>query len=146
MYQPKALVYTQDPSNLRSYIKQMYRWNVGAWQVGKKYQMVSGLRRVDFEYKLLMGEGIIFATIFLLIPLWLLLWPVRVGLLLGGEFVFQIGLSIVCALCDRRKDVVLSSFAFPLLRFIDCGIFVTAFWRVMVQRQQIHTWFAVKRY
>jgi len=41
---------------------------------------------------------------------------------------------------------VFSSFAFPLLRFIDCGIFVTAFWRVMVQRQQIHTWFAVKRY
>jgi poly-beta-1,6-N-acetyl-D-glucosamine synthase len=146
IYQPKALVYTQDPSNLRSYIKQMYRWDIGAWQVGKKYQMVSGLQRVDFEYKLLMGEGILFAMIFLLIPLWLLLWPVRVGLLLGGEFAFQIGLSLVCALCDKRKDVVLSSFAFPLLRFIDCGIFVTAFWRVMVQRQQIHTWFAVKRY
>ena len=146
IYQPKALVYTQDPSNLRSYIKQMYRWDVGAWQVGKKYQMVSGLNRVDFEYKLLMGEGVIFATIFLLIPLWLVLWPFRVGLLVGGEFVFQIALSMVCALCDRRKDVVLSSFAFPLLRFIDCGIFVTAFWRVMVQRQQIHTWFAVKRY
>jgi glycosyltransferase involved in cell wall biosynthesis len=133
------------PINLQA-IKQMYHWDVGAWQVGKKYQMVSGLRRVDFEYKLLMGEGIVFATIFLLIPLWLLLWPVRVGLLLGGEFVFQIGLSLVCALCDRRKDVVLSSFAFPFLRFIGCGVFVTAFWRVMVQRQQIHTWFAAKRY
>jgi len=146
IYQPKALVYTQDPSNLRSYIKQMYRWDVGAWQVGKKYRMASGITRVDFEYKLLMGEGIIFATIFLLIPLWLLLWPFRVGLLVGGEFLFQLGLSMVCALCDRRKDVVLSSLAFPLLRFVDCGIFVTAFWRVMVQRQQIHTWFAVKRY
>lgn len=146
IYQPKALVYTQDPSNLRSYIKQMYRWDVGAWQVGKKYRMASGISRVDFEYKLLMGEGIVFATIFLLIPLWLLLWPFRVGLLVGGEFLFQLGLSMVCALCDRRKDVVLSSLAFPLLRFVDCGIFVTAFWRVMVQRQQIHTWFAVRRY
>jgi len=146
IYQPKALVFTQDPSNLRSYIRQMYRWDVGAWQVGKKYRMVSGLGRVDFEYKLLMGEGIIFATIFLLIPVWLLLWPGRVSLLMGGEFAFQIILSMVCAVCDRRKDVVLSSFAFPVLRFIDCVVFLAAFWKVMVRRQQIHTWFAVKRY
>jgi hypothetical protein len=124
----------------------MYRWDVGAWQVGKKYQMLAGLRKVDLEYKLLMGEGVVFATIFLLIPVWLLFWPVRVGLLVGGEFVFQIGLSVLCAICDKRKDVVLSSLAFPLLRVIDCGVFLTAFWRVMVQRQQIHTWFAVKRY
>ena len=26
------------------------------------------------------------------------------------------------------------------------GVFLTAFWCVMVRRQQIHTWFAVKRY
>jgi hypothetical protein len=124
----------------------MYRWDVGAWQVGKKYRMLTGVSRVDFEYKLLMGEGAIFAAIFLLIPLWLVLWPGRVSLLMGGEFAFQIMLSMVCAVCDRRKDVVLSSFAFPLLRFIDCGVFLTAFWKVMVQRQQINTWFAVKRY
>jgi biofilm PGA synthesis N-glycosyltransferase PgaC len=146
IYQPKALVFTQDPSNLRSYIKQTYRWDVGAWQVGKKYQMLVGFNKVDHEYKLLMGEGVVFATIFLLIPVGLLLWPVRVGLLVGGDFVFQIGLSLLCAICDKRKDVVLSSLAFPLLRFIDCAVFLTAFWRVMVQRQQIHTWFAVKRY
>src|SRR6202158_316666 len=68
IYQKRAGAFTQDPNNLRGYVKQMYRWNVGAWQVGKKYGMISGLSKIDLEYKLLMGEGVFFATIILLSP------------------------------------------------------------------------------
>jgi cellulose synthase/poly-beta-1,6-N-acetylglucosamine synthase-like glycosyltransferase len=145
-YQPKALVFTQDPSTLRGYIKQMYRWDVGAWQVGKKYGMIAGLNRVDLEYKLLMGEGVLFATIIMLTPLWLFLSPFWMVRILTGEFVFQLLLASVCAIFDRRKDVLFSCLAFPLVRLVDCGVFLTAFWRVVVRQQKIHTWFAVKRY
>jgi cellulose synthase/poly-beta-1,6-N-acetylglucosamine synthase-like glycosyltransferase len=148
VYQPKAHVFTQDPSNLHGYIKQMYRWDVGAWQVGRKYGMtkVTGLRKVDLEYKLLMGEGITFATMILLTPLWLFLSPLWVSRVVIGEFAFQALLATVCAICDRRKDVLLSCLVFPLVRLVDCAVFVTAFWQVMVRQQQINTWFAVKRY
>jgi cellulose synthase/poly-beta-1,6-N-acetylglucosamine synthase-like glycosyltransferase len=146
IYQPKALVFTQDPSTLHGYVKQMYRWDVGAWQVGRKYGMTTGLSKIDLEYKLLMGEGITFATMILLTPLWLFLYPLWLGRIVVGEFAFQVLLATICAICDRRRDVLFSCLAFPLIRFVDCAVFVTAFWRVVVRRQQIHTWFAVKRY
>ena len=43
IYQKHAIVSTQDPRTLRDYIKQMYRWHTGAWQVGLKYEMLTGL-------------------------------------------------------------------------------------------------------
>jgi cellulose synthase/poly-beta-1,6-N-acetylglucosamine synthase-like glycosyltransferase len=146
IYQPQALVFTQDPNNLHGYVKQMYRWDVGAWQVGKKYGMLSGLSKIDLEYKLLMGEGVFFATIILLSPLWLIITPVWAGRIVAGEFAFQVLLATICAICDRRADVLTSCLVFPLVRFIDCSVFLAAFWGVMVRQRKIHTWFAVKRY
>ncbi len=146
IYQPDALVYTQDPNNLRGYVKQMYRWDVGAWQVGKKYGMLSGLDRIDLEYKLLMGEGVLFATIILLAPLWFILNPIWAGRIIAGEFVFQVLLATICAMCDRRADVLISCLVFPVIRLIDCSVFLAAFWGVMIRQQRIHTWFAVSRY
>jgi biofilm PGA synthesis N-glycosyltransferase PgaC len=146
IYQPEALVFTQDPNNLHGYIKQMYRWDVGAWQVGKKYGMLGGLSKIDLEYKLLMGEGVFFATIILLSPLWLIITPIWAGRIVAGEFAFQVLLAIICAICDRRVDVLTSCLVFPLVRFIDCSVFLAAFWAVIVRQRKIHTWFAVKRY
>jgi biofilm PGA synthesis N-glycosyltransferase PgaC len=146
IYQPRALVFTQDPNNLRGYIKQMYRWDVGAWQVGKKYGMIRGFSGIDLEYKLLMGEGVLFATVILLTPLWLFMTPIWVGRIVLGELAFQALLATICAVCDRRVDVLTSCLVFPMVRFIDCSVFLAAFWAVMVRRQRIHTWFAVKRY
>jgi biofilm PGA synthesis N-glycosyltransferase PgaC len=148
VYQPKAHVFTQDPSNLHSYIKQMYRWDVGAWQVGRKYGMTHGMSRsrIDLEYKLLMGEGTFFATLIMLTPLWFILSPFWVERVIVGEIAFQTLLATTCAFCDRRTDVLVSCLIFPFIRLVDCSVFLTAFWFVMVRRQQIHTWFAVKRY
>ena len=42
VYQKHAVVSTQDPRTLRDYVKQMYRWHTGAWQVGLKYGMLTG--------------------------------------------------------------------------------------------------------
>ena len=75
IYQKRAVVSTQDPRTIRDYTKQMYRWHTGAWQVGMKYGMLTGLSKIDLEYKLLMGEGVIFATLFLLLPVWLVIFP-----------------------------------------------------------------------
>jgi len=108
--------------------------------------MLSGLSKIDLEYKLLMGEGVFFAAIILLSPLWLVITPVWAGRIVAGEFAFQVLLASICAICDRRVDVLTSCLVFPLVRFIDCSVFLAAFWAVIVRQQKIHTWFAVKRY
>ena len=146
VYQKHAVVSTQDPRTLRDYIKQMYRWHTGAWQVGLKYGMLIGLSKIDLEYKLLMGEGVVFATLFLLMPLWLLIYPRLAFYGVGMDMIVLIFLSMICGLCDRRTDVFIFSPMYPLLRFVDCSVFLYSFWKVVVQKKQVKGWFAVKRY
>lgn len=146
VYQKRAVVSTQDPRTIRDYIKQMYRWHSGAWQVGLKYEMLTGLTKIDLEYKLLMGEGVVFATLFLLLPVWLLLYPRMALYAVGMDMVVLVFLSMICAVCDRRTDVCCYSLLYPLLRFLDCSIFLYSFWKVVIQKKQVRGWFAVKRY
>jgi poly-beta-1,6-N-acetyl-D-glucosamine synthase len=146
VYQKRAVVSTQDPRTLHDYIKQMYRWHTGAWQVGQKYSMMTGLSRIDWEYKLLMGEGLLFAALFLLLPIWLAFYPRIAFYAVGMDLLVVISLSSMCALCDRRADVFLCSPLYALLRFIDCSVFLCSFWRTVVQKRQIRGWFAVRRY
>jgi biofilm PGA synthesis N-glycosyltransferase PgaC len=146
VYQKHAVVSTQDPRTLRDYVKQMYRWHTGAWQVGRKYGMLIGLSKIDLEYKLLMGEGVIFATLFLLLPVWLLLYPRLALYAVGMDMVVLVSLSLICAVCDRRIDVCMYALLFPALRFVDCSIFLYSFWKVVIQKKEVRGWFAVKRY
>jgi len=146
VYQKRAVVSTQDPRTIRDYVKQMYRWHSGAWQVGMKYEMLTGLSKIDLEYKLLMGEGVVFATLFLLLPIWMFLYPRLACYAVGMDMMVLIFLSMICAVCDRRTDVCLYSLLYPLLRFVDCSVFLYSFWKVVIQKKQVRGWFAVKRY
>ena len=109
VYQRKAVVSTQDPRTLRDYIKQMYRWHTGAWQVGRKYGMISGRSKIDWEYKLLMGEGVIFGLLFLLLPVWLRVLPTSRALYgrhgLDGADVYVTDLRCV-RLAQRCPDLL----------------------------------------
>ncbi len=146
VYQKDALVSTQDPRTLRDYAKQLYRWDTGTWQTGRKYSMWSGLARIDWEYKLLMGEGLLFAMLYLLVPLWVVFYP-RVALFgVGLDWLVLIVLSLVCAVCDGRMDVLYCSPLYVVLRFVDCFVFVYSYWKTVVRRQQIRRWFTATRY
>jgi len=93
-----------------------------------------------------MGEGVIFATIFLLLPLWLLIYPRLAFYGVGMDMAVLVILSMICAVCDRRVDVFLYSPMYSLLRFVDCSVFLYSFWKVVVRKKQVRGWFAVKRY
>lgn len=146
VYHKKALVSTQDPSTLRDYIKQMYRWNTGAWQIGMKYGMFGGVSKIDWEYKLLMGEGLVFGVLFLMLPVWAAISP-RIALYgVATDSAVLMLLSLLCAISDRRADVLFASPLYGLVRFIDCSVFLYSFWNTVVQRKRVRGWFAVKRY
>jgi cellulose synthase/poly-beta-1,6-N-acetylglucosamine synthase-like glycosyltransferase len=145
-YCNEAVVFTQDPRTLRDYIKQLFRWHTGAWQVGMKYHMLTGLKKLDWEYKLLMGEGILFATMFMLLPLWLVLSPKRTLLALALDLVVTMAISAYVSITDKRKDVVTHAPIFLTLRYLDCAVFLYCFWNTVIRQQKVSGWFAVKRY
>jgi len=146
VYGPEARVFTQDPSTIRDYIKQMYRWHTGAWQIGQKYEMFTGLSKIDWEYKLLMGEGAFFGLLYLLLPLWLMVFRKFAFVAVGMDGLALMLLSLVCAVSESRIDVFTSSPMYVLLRFVDCSVFLYSFWKTVILRKQVRGWFAVTRY
>jgi len=146
LYQRDAVVSTQDPRTIRDYIKQIYRWDTGTWQVGQKYRMTTGLTRIDWEFKLLMGEGLIFSAVYLLLPALLLVRPKIAFYGAGMDFVVLVVLAFVCAIRERRTDVIVALPTYEVLRFVDCSVLLYSFWKTVVQRKQVRGWFAVKRY
>ena len=146
VYQNEAVVSTQDPRTLRDYIKQIYRWDTGTWQVGKKYGMAFGLTKIDWEYKLLMGEGLVFSALYLLLAALLFVRPRVAFYAAGMDFAVLGVLSLVCAVRERRSDVITSLPFYELLRFIDCSVLLYSFWNTVIQRKEVRGWFGVKRY
>jgi poly-beta-1,6-N-acetyl-D-glucosamine synthase len=146
VYEKEAVVSTQDPRTLRDYVKQIYRWDNGTWQVGQKYGMLTGTKKIDWEYKLLMGEGIIFAAFFLLLPAVMMLHPKFGVFLIITDFAVLTLLAAVCAVYEQRADVLFSLPTYEFLRFVDCSVFLHSFWNTVIRRKQVRGWFAVKRY
>ena len=63
------------------------------------------------------------------------------------DMVVLLFLSLICAVCDRRIDVCILAPLYPLLRLVDCSVFLAdSFWKVVVRKKQVRGWFAVKRY
>jgi len=146
VYQKDALVSTQDPRTLRDYAKQLYRWDTGTWQTGKKYALWTGRDRIDWEFKLLMGEGLLFSMLYLLAPVWLTFYP-RIALFgIGLDWLVFIVLALACAVCDGRKDVFYCSPLYVIMRFVDCSVFLYSYWHTVVRRQHVRRWFAAARY
>jgi len=146
VYQKDALVSTQDPRTLRDYAKQLYRWDTGTWQTGKKYALWTGRDRIDWEFKLLMGEGLLFSMLYLLAPVWLTFYP-RIALFgIGLDWLVFIVLALACAACDGRKDVFYCSPLYVIMRFVDCSVFLYSYWHTVVRRQHVRRWFAAARY
>jgi poly-beta-1,6-N-acetyl-D-glucosamine synthase len=145
VYAPGAVVYTQDPNTLGDFIKQITRWHGGTWQVGMKYKMFTGTQRVDWEFKLLMIEGIIFSILFLAAPIWTILFPTML-FLIGIDIAVIMGIALAAAISDKRKDVFLYSPIFIFLRIIYCFIFLYSFYNIFIRRKQMSGWLNVKRY
>ena len=145
VYQKDAIVYTQDPQTLRDYVKQIYRWDTGTWQVGRKHRMWQGVSPIDWEFKMLMSEGLFFSLLFMLLPLWMCLWksawwavPIDMAVLFIS--------SLVCAVTEGRVDAALYAPLAIILRITDCAVFLYSFIETVIIGRKVHGWFAVKRY
>jgi biofilm PGA synthesis N-glycosyltransferase PgaC len=106
VFNMNAVVYTQDPDTLHSYIHQMRRWYGGAWQNLRKHRtnMPSFIQKLDTF--LTFSEGLLypFVTVFGFVfaphlALHMLLWL----------FLFTLGIGVYGAFTRGRIDLLLCS-------------------------------------
>lgn len=136
-YASKAEVYTQDPNNIRDYVKQLDRWYTGFWQCLDKHNIPWGGQRLDAEVSLLAIEGLFNSIIVLisipLIPIilktnpYLLLVPIIIDL-----FLLQITTTLYVSQIHKARKILLYIPSFYFLRLIGGFVFLKSFFKFVI--------------
>lgn len=142
VYNRRAVVFTQDPSNLVSYIKQMRRWYGGAWQNLIKHRDVLMHPTDAIELSLNYGEGLMFCGLLLFVPLinlamlksFVILYPLY-ALFLGGY----------AAIDRKRLDLFFYAPLYPIVTTLNAFIFLEEFIKEVVFRRRSLIWFKPER-
>jgi N-acetylglucosaminyltransferase len=142
-WEPRAVVYTQDPATLSSYINQMRRWYCGGWQNLRKHVRAFERPNSAFELSLTYLDGFLFATLFWVLPFINLLFFAQLILTHIGIFVL---LGTYAALKRRRWDLFYFSWASPLLIAVNNWIFLEQFIKEIVLRKTNLIWYHPKRH
>lgn len=135
---PEAVAYTQDPLDVKSFVKQITRWNRGVMQgmtkhgIGRHFTAIDGYLSYQLAQSLLL-----FVNTFIWVPY---MTAKRGGLeflaltfLLDVVLTFMINLAV--AMKSKRWDIIS---AFPViygLKWLSLGVFIKAFFEVMVLKK-----------
>jgi len=141
-YNRNAVVYTQDPATLESYMNQMRRWMGGGWQnLQKNYHTVERPAHA-LVLALLYGEGLVFSSLLFLLPLLNLRLA---GFVLVPYLIVAAVLSTYAAVKERRSDLVFAYIPYLLFIYINAYVFLEQFLlEVVLQRKQLR-WFTPER-
>jgi len=144
VYNPRAVIRTQDPTDLKNYINQMRRWFGGGWQnLLKHWKSIPESPMRSFEISLIYGEGIIFSVLFLIIPfinLWVESW------FLMGYFVITMSFASWAAWTEKRPAIILVPFVYIILLYINAYIYIEQFYKEIILRQKNLKWFKPERF
>jgi poly-beta-1,6-N-acetyl-D-glucosamine synthase len=141
-YDREAVVYTQDPDNLRSYINQMRRWYSGGWQNLKKHIGIIQNPLRALEITLIYVEGLIFSLLIFVVPI----LSIKVFLYVIFPYLFySIALGSYASARRRRLDLLLYSPLYAVLSFIHAYIFVEQFVKEVILKKKGITWFHPER-
>jgi len=143
-FKPSAVAVTQDPDNVRDYVRQTKRWSLGLWQTVRRHPPRANLFTAMLSVLLL--ELVTASLLFLLIPLLLVVlllpdfgtaalsWPwfgamhaavaahVTLRAVFFGIVVPDYALTCLAALLERRPRLLLCGVFFPVLRAMDAAI------------------------
>jgi biofilm PGA synthesis N-glycosyltransferase PgaC len=146
VFEENAIVYTQDPQNLKNLTRQLTRWYTGFWQVVRKHNIPWQGQVLDFEVAMLATEGLyngllIIIFIICLIPLASLgelsifKIPMAVDFLL-----FFLPTLIWSAVSDRDWLRIFYIPHFYFLRILSCLIFFASFFRGYLSIEKEYSW------
>jgi cellulose synthase/poly-beta-1,6-N-acetylglucosamine synthase-like glycosyltransferase len=142
-YEPKAVVFTQDPSTLKSYINQMRRWYAGGWQNLRKHQDIV-LKKPGhaIEVPLIYAEGLLFSVLVFILP-FINMKTALIYLAINVGFTFI--MAIVASIQKRRLDVIVAAPVRIGLSYVNSYVFFEQFVKEIVLRKKNLEWFHPER-
>lgn len=143
-YDKNAIVYTQDPTTLSSYINQMRRWYSGGWQNLMKHAdgvLMEDPRRA-LELSLIYVEGLIFSITLYLIPIFNLVFAFKLVLLF---FAISWPQAIYASLKEKRSDLLLVPIYNLFMMYVNSFVFVEQFLKEVIFRKKTIIWFHPER-
>jgi cellulose synthase/poly-beta-1,6-N-acetylglucosamine synthase-like glycosyltransferase len=141
-YDPEAIVYTQDPNNLKSYINQMRRWYSGGWQNLMKHIGIVKSPIKAMELSILYMDGLIFYPLLFITPILSLRAFIY---LLAHCFALGLVFGLYSAIKRRRIDLLLFSPLFVPIAYLHAYIFIEQFIREVIFKKKNLVWFHPER-
>lgn len=142
-YNRKAIVYTQDPFTIKSYINQMRRWIGGGWQNLMKHRKVVLSRSGHaLEIGLMYVEGLVFGMLFFILPVINIFFFARFFL---GYIIAATAIGLYAAFRRKRYDLMFYAPIFPFILILNSFIFFEQFIKEVVFRRKNIIWFKPER-
>jgi cellulose synthase/poly-beta-1,6-N-acetylglucosamine synthase-like glycosyltransferase len=144
VFEKNAVVYTQDPPNLPSYIRQMKRWYGGGWQnFMKYYKIVFGKPSAAFELSLMFIDGLAYSLFlfFLMIFYPILFFTKVIPFYLLMIFI----VSLYAGFKRSRLDLVLVAPLYLFIIFLNAWISIEQFFSEVVFRKRKLIWLKADR-
>lgn len=142
-YNRDAIVYTQDPSTLSSYMNQMRRWYGGGWQNLQKHLDIASIHPAQaLELSLTYIEGLAFSCLLFVLPLLNLRYAVFALLFFMVPAVL---LSIYAAIKEKRADLLTASVPYIVLMYINSYVFLEQFVKEILMKKKNLTWYKPER-
>lgn len=152
LFEPRAIVYTQDPANIRDYTSQLYRrWYRGFWMnMGKHGMLWRGpFSILHWDCRLMLFsqfEMFFFPVIYW----WFFIHGGRGHYPLWNAWVVFFSVvtlqAIACACAEKRWDILRYIPLFPALCILDTLLFVLATPNILVKREKSGEWSSPTRY
>jgi len=143
VFDKKALVYTQDPADLRSYVNQMRRWYCGGWQnLLKHYQVAKKRPASALELSLIYIEGLIFSVLLYILPIINFYY---FGIFLAMYMIPVVALAIYGSISRRRSDLLIFSPLYMIVAYVNSYVFFEQFIKEVVLRKKNMLWLSPER-
>jgi cellulose synthase/poly-beta-1,6-N-acetylglucosamine synthase-like glycosyltransferase len=139
----RAVVFTQDPASLHSYINQIRRWFGGGWQCLVKHRgLVFKEPRIAFEVSLIYMENFLFSCMLFIAPL--------LSLRFFGMFIIMfliVGLicSAFASWTEKRWSLLLVPIPYLFLIYVNSYVFLEQMVSSVILGHKKLVWFHPKR-
>jgi len=139
----KALAYTQDPDNLKDYIRQTYRWSLGFWQTVAKHKLTRNAfgGAVIFSIFDQLMTNLILCGYIILIAIFVFLSASQIPfnpdiakslpILIISVCLYDYILTVIAVIYLKRYRYLVFGVLFPLMRIIEFWTFVKVFTSIM---------------
>jgi cellulose synthase/poly-beta-1,6-N-acetylglucosamine synthase-like glycosyltransferase len=143
LYDRRAVVFTQDPLSIKSYINQMRRWFGGGWQcLVKHWDLAMRSPKVALELSLMYFEGITFSLLLFVLPFLSLKFYLTIII---SYFITATSFAIFAALKERRLELVLVPLPYLFIVYLHSYIFLEQFFKEVILRRKNLVWFKPDR-